>query len=170
MPASQQPPLPKRRGIISRLRKSYAPNVRARAAPPTPTSDRRMMPRAPRDQYSVWGNYLPLAAGNTNRQNLLNAPKTGYLRIVSLDIWLDTNDLEIVEIYWGAYLTLLASSILDDSLFHIPFTTAYSRFTRTWGVGVGPPGQRKQQLSLRRVNGTAGQTLHAIAWYHIDGA
>lgn len=85
-----------------------------------------------------------------------------------IDAFVDTNDVEHLEIYWNNYTDLDAASEASVALFRAPFESAYARWTRTWGVGLGPTALPGEQLSMRRKNATSGQILYCTVWATIE--
>lgn len=152
-------------------RRDYEPSVRARTSPGGELTERRFKPRQSsgltRESYSLFTSYNTIAAAETGRQNLVAKNTRAHIRIVRIEFFLTTADLELVEIYWGD-ATTYASSPSSTQLFLIPVNSAYSRFTATYAVGSGPIGLKNENLSIRRQTGTTGQTLHYTAWYTRD--
>lgn len=156
--------MPNRRGHRAdrRARGDYAPTVRPRSNPPGPSYERRPMP-TDQGPFGVRGQRWLIAAANTTAAAISAADTDNRIRLVYLDLWLDTGDLEIVEVYWGDYATIQTSA--GGALFQVPFNAAYERFTRTWTVGLGPVGDKGEQLTARRTNATAGQLLYGMTWW-----
>ena len=157
-----------RQPVGRRTRSDYAPNVRPRETAPVGAHERAFAaPRAPAGSgarhQGIITVYGTIAAANTTVQTLANKA-TGYqTRLVHFTIWIDAADVDIVEIYWGTAANLAAAAE-SETLYEEPMNAIYQKFTRTWGVGLGPIGARSADLRFRRVNATAG-TLHAMSWY-----
>lgn len=137
------------------------PTIRAHAIPPSEHIERGFT-RPFKNDGPIFLS-TPMAS-NTNAQSILTATEGTAWRIIYIEAWPDTADVEYLEIYWHTYTNIDVAGAASRGLFRVPFNSAYERFTRSWGVGTGPVGTPGHQFTMRLNSNNAGQTMYIGVW------
>ena len=120
----------------------------------------------------LWCLADTIAAADTVKKLITHTPNPGQrARLVHIEFWLDTATLDIIEVYPGSGATITTAfegGVANKPRLWVPVASANSRYTRTWGIGLGPPSQMAQPWNIRRTTASAGQILYWNCWYTIE--
>lgn len=152
---------PQGRRRTRKQRSDYAPTVRQRAQQVGESIERHLV-ATDQGKFALHSIYVPI--NNSDTTFTITPPAGKRLRIVRVRAWPDTNDLNVLEVFFGAVADITLADI-GDQLFIEPFNAVHERFNISFSVGSGPISKRGSPLNLRLQSAVAAQTFHYIIWW-----